>query len=230
MRGIWCGILAGTLLLSGCGRAYVPVTAKVAQGMRVRDAENTYARQFYEQLAPQYKQAVSLAGAVVTLQGDPAAAEAGVTTYDFSTTGTTGQVHVHTVVFDTTVAFADLMESFLADGDGPEVLPALLIPIAVQMTAAAAEALALYWLDHRGAAFQRDDAVKAMVLAMGVSLVPFMAEVRYLGHLAPVAAKILAVAPAFDAVSIAKAAVPMLGEVVLALRAIWKERKAAKAG
>jgi type IV secretory pathway protease TraF len=120
------------------------------------------------------------------------------------------------------------MESFAADGDGPEVLPALLIPIAVQMTAAAAEALALYWLDHHGAAFQKDEAVKAMVVAMGVSLVPFMAEVKYLGHLAPVAAKILAVAPAFDAVSIAKAAVPMIGEIVLALREIWKERKAAK--
>jgi hypothetical protein len=44
-----------------------------------------------------------------------------------------------------------------------------------------------------------------------------------------VAAKILAVAPAFDAVSIAKAALPMMGEVIMALRAIWKERKAAKA-
>ncbi|MDB5098753.1 MAG: hypothetical protein JWM80_3174, partial [Cyanobacteria bacterium RYN_339] len=113
-------------------------------------------------------------------------------------------------------------------GEDKEILPVLLVPIAVQMTAAAAESLALYWIQHRGDAFQRDDAIRAMAIAMGVSLIPFMAEVRYLGHLAPVAARILAVAPAFDAISIAKAALPMLGEVVQALREIWKERKAAK--
>ncbi|MDB5099440.1 MAG: hypothetical protein JWM80_3861, partial [Cyanobacteria bacterium RYN_339] len=105
MRGVWCGILAGTLLLGGCGRTVAPGVApkRAAQTLKIRDlAENQFARQFYEQLAPQYHAAVAIAGAIVTLQGDPAAAEAGVTTYDFTETGTTQKVRVHTVVFDTT--------------------------------------------------------------------------------------------------------------------------------
>jgi hypothetical protein len=224
-----CGLLLVAAAASGCGRPLPPgAMVRLAQRPAARNVdESFFARQFYDQLKLQYPGAVTIEGAVVTLRGDAAAAEAGVTTYDFGETALTNQVRVRTVVFDTTIDFNLLMETFASDPGSPEVLPALVVPLAIQLTVAAAQSLAIYALAHRGEEFQRDEAIKSMAVGMATALIPFTAGMRYVGTLTPVAAKILAQSSTLAAADIARASLPLLGEIVLVLRAIWKERKQA---
>lgn len=224
-----CGFLVVASALAGCGRPLPPGSVRpMAQRLAARNVdESFFARQFYEQLKLQYPGAVTLEGAIVTLRGDAAAGEAAVTVYDFTETALTNQVRVHTVVFETTIDFNLLMETFAGEPGSPEVLPALVVPLAIQLTVAAAQSLAIYALAHRGEEFQRDEAIKSMAVGMATALIPFTAGMRYVGTLTPVAAKILAQSSSLAAADIAKAALPLLGELVLVLRAIWKERKQA---
>lgn len=223
MRKAWCCLLAGVLVTAtGCGHAPVGLASAVqARAAQARAADaNAFARQFYDQLKPRFTGTLRLDGSVVTLGSDDP------TRYDFTATPTTQKVAVHTSAFDTTVAFDDLMQG-VADDSSTEILPALLLPIAVQLSVACVESFVIYYAGHHGADFDRNDAVKAMAIGMTTALIPFLGELKVVQPLVPFATHVLDAAPALTPEAIARAVVPLLGELVSAIREIIKARKAA---
>lgn len=215
-------VLAGSL--SGCGQAVGPNAALARQAAltRARATEGPPARQFYERMKGHYTGSLTITGDRVTLAypDQPAAI------YDFAETARSGQVHVTIGEFQTLLPFADLMEGAADDGAGAEVLPVLLVPIALDMAAAGAQALALYWLGHRGDAFDKRDAAKAVALGMALAIVPFLGEMSALGKIVPVAAKLVAGAGGFGAREIARAAAAMSGEILDLVKYLYKLHKA----
>lgn len=223
MRKAWCCVLVGVLAATtGCGHAPVGLASAVqARALHARSVEaSAFAKQFYDQLKPRFSGSLRLDDGVVTVGTDDP------TTYDFGATPATRKVAVHTSAFDTTVGFDDLMQG-VADDGGTEVLPALLLPIAVQLSVACVESFVIYYAGHHGDNFNRGDAIKAMAIGMTTALIPFLGELKYVQPLVPFATHVLEAAPALTPEAIAKAVVPLLGELVSALREIIKARKAA---
>lgn len=215
--------------LAGCGRS-VPVgaaavrTAVKTRAKAVDKSPTGLANQFADLMRPNFTGTLTVEGPVVSLSADDL-----TTRYDFTETPTTGTVTVSSDDFSTEVPLDQLMQgaTVRAGGMTTEVLPVLLVPIATQVAIAAAKALAMYYITHRGEDFDKSDAAKACVVAMGLALVPFVGSFGAVGQFVPVAAKILEVAPSFAYKDIARAAIGMLDQIVPIVLMLIKARKSA---
>ena len=184
------------------------------------------AGRFAELVRPTFTGTLAVLGPLVTVTADGLS-----TRYDFTNTPETGTVVVTSGEFTTELPLDELMPANAAKPAGgmqTEVLPVLLVPIATQCAIAAAKALAMYYITHRGEEFDKSDALKACVVAMGLSLIPFVGQFGTAGALVPVAAKILASSTSFAFADLAKAAVGMLDEIVPIVLMLIKSRKAAE--
>jgi predicted small lipoprotein YifL len=216
--------------LAGCGKP-APMGAPMMRSAAKAKAKGTdasatgLASRFAELMRPNFTGTLTVAGPVVTLTFEELA-----TSYDFSATPQTGTVTVTSEDFSTEVPLDELMKgaSLRAGGMTTEVLPVLLVPIATQVAIAAAKALAMYYITHHGEDFDKSDALKACVVAMGLSLIPFVGQLGTVGQFVPVAAKILAASGSFAYKDIAKAAIGMLDEIVPIVLALLKARKGAE--
>jgi hypothetical protein len=213
-------------MLAGCGKP-MPTGAGLRQGQRLA-ARNTdaasLAGRFADAVKANFTGGVTVRGAIVTLSfddGNPS------TSYDFTRTPENGHVVVTSEDFSTDVPVEELMKG--AATAGTEVLPALLAPIAIQVCTAAAKSLALYYITHRGDDFDKSEAVKVTVVAMGLALIPFVGQVGAVGQLAPVAVKLLASSSSFAYKDLAKAAVGMMDEIVPIVVLLVKKYKDQKA-
>lgn len=216
-------------VLAGCGQAGAPGAVGARKGaaqLRGLSAQASLARQFYERVKANYAGSVAIEGDRVTLTYP----DQPVSIYDFSDTPRTGKVAVTIGSFETELSMADLMASAPEEGVGTEVLPALLVPIALDMAAAGGQALIMYWIGHRGDEFDKGDAAKAVALAMALAIVPFLGEMTALGHILPVAAKLVASSNGFAAKEIMRAAAGMSGEIIELVKYLIKLRKAKKGG
>jgi hypothetical protein len=199
-------------------------TAVKAKARAVDASPAGLASRFADLMRPNFTGTLTVEGAVVTLSADEIA-----TRYDFSNAPTTGMVKVSADDFSTEESLEQLMQgaTVKAGGMTTELLPVLLVPIATQVAIAAAKALAMYYITHRGEDFDKSDAAKACVVAMGLALIPFVGPLGTVGQFVPVAAKILQVAPSFAYADLAKAAIGMLDEIVPLVLMLIKARKAA---
>jgi hypothetical protein len=213
--------------LAGCGqstlagaplqRASVRVKAKSAEGAAM-------ASRFAEAMKPTFSGGVSLTGTVVSLRFDDS-----LTTYDFKQTPSTGTVTVSADDFSAEMPLEDLMRGAAVGPGSAEVLPVLLVPIATQVAIAAARTLAMYYITHRGEEFDKSDAAKACVVAMGLALIPFIGNFGAAGAFLPVATKLLASSSSFAYRDLAKAAIGMIDEIVPLVLMLVRARKAAGA-
>lgn len=223
--------LAGSVL-AGCGQAGPSGSAGPAGVRRAAGAlhglaqEASLARRFYERMKPTYAGKVAIVGDRVTLSYPDQPASV----YDFTDTPRTGQVLVSIGEFRTAIAVADLLAGAADEGPGAEVLPALLVPIALDMAAAGGQALVLYWLGHRGDEFDKGDAAKCVALAMALAIVPFLGEMSALGHILPVAVKLVASSNGFAAREVMRAAAALSGEILELVKFLIKLRKARQGG
>lgn len=230
-KPVACLLIAAlsAVLLAGCGRPAPTglAGARAPQRLSARNTADapTLANRFAEALRATYTGAITVRGAVVTLsfEGTPA------TVYDFSRTPETGQVAVTSEDFETDVALEELMKGAATGGATAEVLPALLVPIAIQVCTAAAKSLALYAITHRGDEFDKGEAVKVTVVAMGLALIPFIGQVGTVGQLAPLAVKLLASSSSFAYKDLAKAAVGMIDEILPVVVMLVKKHRSKKA-
>lgn len=216
--------------LAGCGRvpllgpgAAAPRGAAFQRGLQL---EGSHAQQFYARMKGAYQGQVALEGDRVSLTSP----DQPVSVYDFSETARTGKVHLTIGEFTLDLAFAELMVSAPDGETGTEVLPALLVPIAMDMAAAGGQALVIYWLRHRGDAFDKGDAAKAVGLAMALAIVPFLGEMSALGHVIPLAAKLVAACPSFEAREVMRAAAGLTGEFIDLVKVLIKLRKQKQQG
>lgn len=216
--------------LAGCGRS-MPMGApavRTAVKTRAKAVDKSpvgLANQFADLMRPNFTGTLTVEGPVVSLSADDL-----TTRYDFTNAASTGSVTVSSDDFSTEVPLDQLMQGATVRAGGgmtTEVLPVLLIPIATQVAIAAAKALAMYYITHRGEEFDKSDAAKACVVAMGLALVPFVGSLGTVGQFVPVAAKILEVAPSFAYKDIARAAIGMLDQIVPIVLMLIKARKSA---
>ena len=213
--------------LAGCGQAGPAGLAGARKAAQVRGlSQASLARQFYDRMKATYAGDVAIAGDRVTLTYP----DQPVSIYDFSDAARTGKVHVTIGAFETACDVADLMADAPEGDVGAEVLPALLVPIALDMAAAGGQALIMYWIGHRGDDFDKGDAAKAVALAMALAIVPFLGEMSALGHILPIAAKLVASSNGFAAKEVMRAAAGMSGEIIELVKYLYKLRKAKKAG
>lgn len=230
MRAAWCGCLVLALTMSqvtACGRVVAPMAASrvMTPYARAMAEGDDFAQQFYDRLQGHVQGSVTIDGRVVTVLAAPQPGDDGVTRYDFTQTAGTHLVDVHTAAFDTKVSFDELMASQSPDGVTAKFLPVLLVPVALRMASAAVEAFTIYWMGHRGDQFNREDCVKAMAVGMAAAMVPFLGELKWAKHLVPIASKILGSAPSLDAATIAKAVIPLIGAIVVALKSMLDDEK-----
>lgn len=217
-------ILALVAPLAGCGQAsisHAPMMRASAKA-RTQSADGAaLANRFATALKPTFKGAIGVRGAVVSLRFEDES-----TTYDFAEAAESGMVIVGAGEFSAELPLSEVMRG-AALGQGSEALPVLLVPIATQVAIAAAKALAMYYITHRGAEFDKSDAAKAAVVAMGLALIPFVGNFGTIGAFVPVAAKLLATSSSFAYADLAKAAIGMLDEIVPIVLALIKARRAA---
>lgn len=221
MRASFAALLAVTFAasaLTGCGQYanQAPVATSAAAGLEARGhaaPASQLAKEFAQKLQSQYPAGVAVQGTAVTLT-----TKQGKTTYEFAHTPDTHKVRVSAGEYTFEIDHAKLL-----NGEGEvnaDVLPAMLIPIAIQVGVGAALGVANYWLHHRGDQFHRDEAVKAAVEGMLAALVPITREVKYAQFLVPVALIIVKSAASLDYKDLAKAATDHLGDIVKAIAAI----------
>lgn len=219
-------VLALALPLVGCGKpmpAGAPMIRQASKA-RAKSVEGAVlAQRFADAMKPGFSGKLRVQGAQVHLEFDGA-----VTTYDFTTTAQSGQVRVISDEFSAELPLEDLMRgAAVGGGQGTEVLPVLLVPIATQVAIAAAKALAMYYITHRGEEFDKGDAAKATVVAMGLALIPFVGQMGTIGSFVPIAAKLIASSSSFGYADLAKAAIGMVDEIVPLVLALLKARRAA---
>lgn len=222
MRAPFAALLAVTFAasaLTGCGQyaTQAPVATTAAAGFQAQGSHaapaSQLAKEFAAKLQSQYPTGVAVRGTTVTLT-----TKQGKTTYEFGRTPDTHKVRVSAGEYTFEIDHAKLV-----NGDGEmnaDVLPAMLIPIAIQVGVGAALGVANYWIHHRGEQFDREQAVKAAVEGMLAALVPITREVKYAQFLVPVALIIVKSAASLDYKDLAKAATEHLGDIVKAIAAI----------
>lgn len=221
-------ILALVAPLSACGQAAPTGRAIERQGTRFQrmNAEGPLlAQRFVAALKENYRGQVRLAGAVVTLED----AEGLAVSYDFSRAEKAGAVRVTSEGFETELELEAVLTGASGGQFGTEALPVLLIPIATQVAIAAAKALAMYYITHRGEEFDKGDALKVTVVAMSLAVVPFVGSLGTVGQFVPIAGKLLASSSSFAFKDLAKAAVSMVDEIVPLVVWLVKQRKKAEA-
>lgn len=228
MRAYTAALLAITLsvtALSGCGQAVsqAPALTKAgqaqAQGRHAAPASQL-AREFGEQLSRQYGDKAARRGTTVTLTSGETR-----TIYEFSRTPDTGKVRVSSGEYTFEIPHATLLEGGKAGEVNAEVLPAMLVPIAIQVGLGAALGVANYWIHHRGEKFVRADAVKAAVEGMLAAMIPITRDIKYAQFLVPLALALVKSAKTLNYKDLAKAAMDNLDDIVKVLIAVIKDMK-----
>lgn len=208
-----------TTSLAGCGRPPVPMASAVVADRAEAEGERSakLARDFSVKIRQRFEGNVGIKGSVVTLHYHLMAP----THYDFSKTPRTGMVHVSSKDFELELELEKVMQSAEIDA-----LPALVIPIAIEMAIGAAKGLSIYWLTHRGEKFNKQEAIKATAVGMLSALIPFVGQVAILNQLFPLAVGILAASKSLHYKDIAQAALNMVDEIVMVLTNIrWHREK-----
>ncbi len=221
MRSISLVLIAALLMtsLAGCGRPPVAVSTAVATDRLQAEGERAdkLARAFSVKVRERFEGNVGITGSVVTLHYQLMAP----TVYDFAKTPRTGLVRVSSKDFELDLPLEKVMQSAEIDA-----LPALVIPIAIEVAIGAAKGLSIYWLTHRGEQFNKQEALKATAVGMLSALIPFVGQVAILNQLFPLAVNILAASKTLHYKDIAAAALNMVDEIVLVLTQIrWHREK-----
>lgn len=210
--------------LAGCGQAVFSGApgVRTASTVKAKSAEaSAMASRFASAVKPSFRGQLSAKGSLVSLRF-----EESLTTYDFKDAPSTGMVLVSSDEFTAELSLEDLMRGAAIGGQGSEALPVLLVPIATQVAIAAAKALAMYYITHRGEEFDKSDAAKATVVAMGLAMLPFVGALGSVGQFLPVATKLLSASSSFAYKDLAKAAIGMIDEIVPLVLALIKARRA----
>lgn len=212
-------------LLAGCGRgplASGALRSNLAYGARqASEAPAILARRFADGLkAAGFQGSVVVDGGKVTVSP----AQGPTLVYDFAAGG--GEVLVRLGEISIKLPVGEILSGLGQAGQGSEVLPVLLVPIATHMAMGGAQALGMYWINHRGEDFDRGDAAKAVLVGMAVSALPFVGDLKGASGLAALGTKLVATSGGFDAASLARASVALIPELVALLKA-WKAQKKA---
>lgn len=225
--------LASTSLV-GCGSSGVTyatgaprIGMLAARGAAGLPQDGTsLAQAFLTALGDSYPGTPALNGAQVVLQD----ADGHTTTYDFSQAGTTGMVLVNFDGFRMPVPLDEVMASAQPDSGqaSADFLPLLLGPIAIDVAIAGAEGLAAYYIGHHGGDFNKGDAVKASLVAMGTALIPFLGSLEDLAEMAPVALHVLETANSLSGGDLAEAALASLSEIVPVVYSLIKKARSHK--
>jgi hypothetical protein len=230
MRAPFAALVALTFsasALTGCGQiaSQAPVAQPEASSLQARAAHaapaSQLAKEFATRLEGQFHTGVTVRGTTVTLE-----TKQGKTIYEFAHTPATGNVRVSSGEYTFELPHAKLLEG--ANGQvNADVLPALLVPIAIQVGLGAAISVANYWIHHRGDQFKKEEAIKAAVEGMLAALVPITSNVKYAQFLVPVALLIVKQAKSLDYKDLAKSAMDNMGSIVKAIVAIVTDMKTA---
>jgi hypothetical protein len=230
MRAFTAALLAlsvSATALSGCGQSVSPVAVQAQAGQAQAQARHAapatqLAREFADQLSVKYANKVTHKGTTVTLTSDQTR-----TIYEFSRTPSTGKVRVSSGAYTFEIAHAKLLEGGKSGEMNAEVLPAMLVPIAIQVGLGAAISVANYWIHHRGEKFKRDEAIKAAVEGMLAAMIPITRDLKYARFLAPLALALVKSAASLNYKDLAKAAMDNLDDIVKTLIAIVNDMKSA---
>lgn len=207
--------------LTGCGQYYAGATnTRDAVAVTASASKNTtLAKEFATLLKGQSYENVTTRGTRVILTTEGVA-----TTYDFAGTDKSGLVRVTSGEFSTVVNHKKLVETM--QNGSAEILPAMLVPIAIQVALGGAIKLAHYALTHRGEAFKKEEALKAMLEGMLAAAIPIVRDIKYAQYLVPLALAILQASKSLNYKDIAEAAMGMIDDIV---RVLWQMIQAAKA-
>jgi hypothetical protein len=219
--------LVAGLMLAGCSHAPLATTTARSTGnphvaTAKLDAQGR-AMQFEGLVKGQFLGQVTLTGTVVTLKGTKNAP----VVYDFVDAPRTGLVRVTSDGFSTTVSNEKLLETVSASAGTDKLLPAMIIPIAIDVAIGGAKALAIYWLTHR-TDFNRDDAIKACVVGMVSALLDFVPYGVYFEWLVPIAVNIISQVKTGDFKEIAAIAMKDVDKVVEVVKKILHAQAQAK--
>jgi len=203
--------------LTGCGQLVQsplnPVTASEVEATSAKS--DAMARAFAIDMQKRFNGTVSTRGSVVTVRYQLMAP----TVYDFSKTPRSGKVKISTKDYEVEMPLDKVMQQGEIDA-----LPALVIPIAIEVALGAAKGLSVYWLTHRGDKFNKQEAIKATAVGMLASLIPFVGNIPVLDQLFPLAVSVLSASNSLHYKDIAQAALGMVDEIVIVISQIkWKK-------
>ena len=213
-------LLITTLLatsLTGCGQlVQSPLNPMAASEVEATSQKSeTMARTFAADMQKRFNGMVSTRGSVVTLRYQLMAP----TVYDFSKTPRSGKVTISTKDYEVEMPLSKVMQQGEIDA-----LPALVIPIAIEVALGAAKGLSIYWLTHRGDKFNKQEAIKATAVGMLASLIPFVGNIPGLDQLFPLALNVLSASKTLHYKDIANAALGLVDEIVIVISQIkWKK-------
>lgn len=203
--------------LTGCGQLVrSPLSpAGAATVETASQKSDALARNFAVKVQARFDGLVSTRGSVVTLRYQLMAP----TVYDFGKTPRNGLVRVSTKDFEVELPLSKVMQEGEIDA-----LPALVIPIAIEVALGAAKGLSIYWLTHRGEKFDKQEAIKATAVGMLASLIPFVGNIPILDQLFPVAVNVLSASKTMHYKDIAVAALGLVDEIVIVISQLkWKK-------
>ncbi|MNK75998.1 hypothetical protein D3C87_955550 [compost metagenome] len=204
--------------LTGCGQlAQSPLASSVASDVQATSQKSdAMARAFAIEMQKRFDGLVSTRGSVVTLRYQLMAP----TVYDFGKTPRTGLVKVSTKDYDVELPLSKVMQVGEFDA-----LPALVIPIAIEVALGAAKGLSIYWLTHRGEAFNKQEAIKATAVGMLAALIPFVGNIPVLDQLFPLAVNVLSASKTLHYKDIAQGALGLVDEIVIVISQLkWKKK------
>jgi hypothetical protein len=204
--------------LTGCGQlANTPLASSVATDVQATSQKSdAMARAFAVEMQKRFDGLVSTRGSVVTLRYQLMAP----TVYDFGKTPRTGLVKVSTKDYDVELPLDKVMQVGEFDA-----LPALVIPIAIEVALGAAKGLSIYWLTHRGEAFNKQEAIKATAVGMLAALIPFVGNIPVLDQLFPLAVNVLSASKTLHYKDIAQGALGLVDEIVIVISQLkWKKK------
>lgn len=204
--------------LTGCGQlAHTPLNASLSSDAQATSQKSdAMAREFARQMQQRFDGLVSTRGSVVTMRYHGMAS----TFYDFSKTPRSGVVKISTKDYEVEMPLSKVMQMGELDA-----LPALVIPIAIEVALGAAKGLSIYWLTHRGEAFNKQEAIKATAVGMLASLIPFVGNIPVLDQLFPLAVSVLSASKTLHYKDIAQAALGLVDEIVIVISQIkWKKK------
>jgi predicted small lipoprotein YifL len=204
--------------LTGCGQlVQSPLNPMAASEVEAASQKSdAMAREFALQIQKRFTGLVSTRGSVVTLRYQLMAP----TVYDFSKTPKSGLVKVSTKDYEVEMPLSKVMQQGEFDA-----LPALVIPIAIEVALGAAKGLSIYWLTHRGDKFNKQEAIKATAVGMLASLIPFVGNIPVLDQVFPLAVSVLSASKTLHYKDIAEAALGLVDEIVIVISQIkWKKK------
>lgn len=204
--------------LTGCGQVmHTPLsTADATASQAMSQKSDAMARAFAVKVRQRFEGNVNTRGSVVTLHYHLMAP----TTYDFGKTPRNGLVKVSTKDFTLDLPLDKVMQEGEIDA-----LPALLVPIAIEVALGAAKGLSIYWLTHRGEAFNKQEAIKATAVGMLASLIPFVGHIPVLDQLLPLAVNVLSASKSLHYKDIAQAALGLVDEIVIVISQLkWRKK------